>query len=241
MSKGIIALVSFLLTAFTLVVGVSVVNATTSKAQQAAAAPTQDAQLLQQMAERETAYQNLIAEANNRIDSLNQEVLTLSQVTPQVEKSYGLSPEAAAQIALLAVNNKDSLVQLPEMVDYEGSVAYEVKMTKGLLYIDADTGAILFNNVPQRIDEKKAAEIAGEYLGGMDPRYAIVKTVQLNGSDIFQVNLNNYIVYLDPYGQVIKAQVIRYTDNSSTNNTSSSSSSSSSNVEHHDDDHEDDD
>lgn len=237
MSKGIIAVVSFFLTAAILVVGVSVVNASVTQknqAQEVAPAP-QDQALLQQMADRETAYRQLIDEANSRIEQLNQQVQTLN-ATAQVEQAKpALAPENAAQIALMAVENEDQLVQLPELVDYEGVEAYEVHMTKGLLYIDAQSGAVLFNNVPKRIDEKQAAEIAGQYLGGMDPRYAVVKIMTLNGSEIYQVNLNNYLVYIDPYGQVIKAQVYQYVDNS-TNNTSGSSSSSSSSG--HDDDHE---
>jgi uncharacterized membrane protein YkoI len=231
MNKGIIAVVSFFLTAFVLVVGVSVVNA--SGKQNVAAAPVQDSALLQQMSEREAAYQSLIADANTRIQTLNQEVLTLSSGTPIVDAQASaapaqaaLAPEQAAQIALTEVNNEDSLIQLPELVDYQGAPAYEVRMTKGLLYIDATNGSVLFNSVPKQIDGTRAAEIAGEYLGGMDPRYAIVKVTQLNGSPIFEVNLNNYLVYIDPYGQIIKAQVIQYVDNSSTSSGSSSSSNS---------------
>lgn len=240
MNKGIIAVVSFFLTAFVLVVGVSVVNATGKKAE-LAAAPAQDSVLLQQMNEREVAYRALIDEANNRIETLNQQVLTLSSATAVVEAPANLAPEQAAQIALMAVNNEDSLIQLPELVGYEGNPAYEVRMTKGLLYIDAESGGVLFNSVPKRIDEKRAAEIAGEYLGGMDPRYAIVKVTQLNGSSIFEVNLNNYLVYIDPYGQIIKAQVIQYVDNSSTSSGSSSSSSNSVSQDAPSEDHEEED
>jgi len=241
MNKGIIAVISFFLTAFVLVVGVSVVNAS-GRQNVPAAAPVQDTALLQQMNEREAAYRALIDEANTRIETLNQEVLTLNAAPPVVDTPVILAPEQAAQIALMEVNNEDSMIQLPELVDYEGETAYEVRMTKGLLYIHAENGTVLFNSVPKRIDEKRAAEIAGEYLGGMDPRYAIVQITELNGTPIYKVNFNGYLVFIDPYGQIIKAQVIQYVDNSTTDNGGSSSNSSSdeSHEEEHEEEHDDD-
>ncbi len=241
MNKGIIAVISFFLTAFVLVVGVSVVNAS-GRQNVPDPAPVQDSALLQQMNEREVAYRALIDEANTRIETLNQEVLSLSAATPVVETPAILAPEQAAQIALMEVNNEDSMIQLPELVDYEGEAAYEVRMTKGLLYIHAENGTVLFNSVPKRIDEKRAAEIGGEYFGGMDPRYAIVQITELNGSPIYKVNFNGYLVYIDPYGQIIKAQIIQYVDNSTSDNGGSSSNSSSQDSHEDDEDeHEDDD
>lgn len=246
MNKGLIAIVSFFLTAFILVVGVGVVNAATALQQAKQAEATQavvssnEEILLQQMNEREAAYQQLIAEANARIDTLNNELVSVSEqnTEPEVQQSNLLGPDEAADIALKAVNSEDALTQLPELVNYEGRQAYEVKMTNGVLYIDAETGQVLLNTVPQRIDEIQAAEIAGTYLGGMDPRYAVVTRTTLNGTEIYKVVFNNYTVYVDPFGEVVSAQVYQYVsdDNSS---TASSSSSYDDYDDDHDDDHED--
>ena len=242
MNKGLIAIVSFFLTAFTLIVGVSVVNAATAlqqakqvEATQAAATSNEEL-LIQQMNERETAYQQLIAEANTRIETLNNQLVSTTQETTisDVPQSTLLGPDEAANIALQAVNGEDNLTKLPELVNYEGRQAYEVKMSNGVLYIDAETGEVLLNTVPQRIEQYQAAEIAGAYLGGMDPRYAVVTTTILNGTEIFKVVFNNYTVYIDPYGQVVSAQVYQYVSNDNSNSTVSNSDT------HYDDDHNDD-
>lgn len=37
------------------------------------------------------------------------------------------------------------LLTTPELVDYQGSVAYEVATDRGLIYVDATTGQVLYN------------------------------------------------------------------------------------------------
>ena len=242
MNKGLIAIVSFFLTAFILIVGVSAVNAASSLQSAKQAAATQNSStsneelLIQQMNEREAAYQQLIADANTRIESLNNQLVSTSQQDNSIEEQNNslISPDQAAGIALAAVNNEDSLSQLPELVNYEGHQAYEIKMTNGVLYIDALTGDVLINTVPALITGEQAAEIAGTYLGGMDPRYAVVSTTVLNGTEIYKVVFNNYVVYVDPHGQILGAQVYQYTSNSNTSSNSASAASST----YHDDDHD---
>jgi type II secretory pathway pseudopilin PulG len=255
MNKGLIAIISFFLTAFILVVGVSAVNAASSlqAAKQAAEAQNSSTSsneelLLQQMNEREAAYQQLIAEANARIETLNNQMVSASQQSDSPESSAVeeqpninlIGPDDAANIALATVNNEDTLTHLPELVNYEGNQAYEIKMTGGVLYIDAITGDVLINTVPARINGTRAAEIAGTYLGGMDPKYAVVSIAVLNGTEIYKVVFNNYVVYVDPYGQILGAQVYQYVDNSN-DGSNNGASSSSTNYDDDDDDHEEED
>ncbi len=56
-----------------------------------------------------------------------------------------VSQDQAAQIALRAVPSA-KLSRTPELVNLQGAVAYEVVLTQGNVYVDANTGKILLNN-----------------------------------------------------------------------------------------------
>jgi hypothetical protein len=61
-----------------------------------------------------------------------------------------ISGDAAAQAALSASPGAQ-LTSAPELVDYQGVVAYEVRLDAGLVYVDAGTGSVIFNGaVPQQ-------------------------------------------------------------------------------------------
>jgi hypothetical protein len=55
-----------------------------------------------------------------------------------------LTPERAIQIAQSAVP-RAVLTRAPELVNFQGTVAYEVVLDRGALYIDASNSTILFN------------------------------------------------------------------------------------------------
>ncbi len=55
-----------------------------------------------------------------------------------------LSADQAAQIALNVVPN-GTLTRTPELVSYQGTTAYEVLLGQGTLYVDANSGKILYN------------------------------------------------------------------------------------------------
>jgi hypothetical protein len=112
---------------------------------QAAASPTLDPQLLAQLQTREAAYQALIAEANAQTQVL--EPTLLPSVTPTLQPTdivYPISPELAAALALSVAPNT-YLVRPPVLVLYGGVVAYEVTLNTGRVYVDANSGAILWN------------------------------------------------------------------------------------------------
>ena len=58
--------------------------------------------------------------------------------------SVKLSADQAAQIALNAVPGA-TLTRTPELVGFQGTVAYEVLLNQGAVYVDANGGQIIFN------------------------------------------------------------------------------------------------
>ncbi len=59
-----------------------------------------------------------------------------------------LSPDVAAQIALNVAPGA-SVTKTPELVSYNGTVAYEVLLDQGTVYVDANNGKVLSNSVQQ--------------------------------------------------------------------------------------------
>jgi uncharacterized membrane protein YkoI len=53
-----------------------------------------------------------------------------------------LTPNQAAQIALRSTP-RATLVRAPELVNFQGTVAYEVILNQGTVYVDANSGKIL--------------------------------------------------------------------------------------------------
>ena len=223
MNKRVVLFSSIFLSVLLLVVIGGVVKTVTARQSQAAISPDIQAQI----DARESEYAAQIEAANQQIRLLSEQV----QGQQPVKESSKISPENAATIAMQTAGEGESLLQLPELVSYEGKTAYEVQLTDGVLFIDSISGEILFNGVPERITPEQAAEIAGVYLGGMDPRYATVKIAVSNGSEVFQVSFNDYLVFVDKFGNVVQAQVLQYA-NASTN------SSGQSGYSEHDDDHD---
>lgn len=57
-----------------------------------------------------------------------------------------ISPDLAATIALNVLPNA-SVLRTPELVDFQGTVAYEVVLDQGTVYVEATSGRILNNPV----------------------------------------------------------------------------------------------
>lgn len=235
MNKRIIAFVSIVLTILVVVLAATLIRDVAANK-----AADVSPEVINQFIQREEIYNETIKEANQRIETLNAE-LAEAQKTNDEESPVQITPEQAALIALQTTNYQDSLQSLPELVDFEGVVSFEIQMSNGTVYVDARTGDVLFNGVPEKIDMDQAAVIAGEYLGGLDPRYSLVKETILNGSKVFQVSIGNYVVMLDQFGTVLQAQAFEYTEVSTSSSSSSTSNSSSVSSNHGDDDDDDDD
>lgn len=92
---------------------------------------------MQVLLEREQAYQELIDEANRRLE----EAYAVQPNAP----TYPITPEKAVEIALQAVPGA-TLLSPATLVNFEGVMAYEVILDRGTLYIDANTGEVLYNS-----------------------------------------------------------------------------------------------
>ncbi len=129
------------------------------------AAPTSDvtAQLQEIMQQREAQYRQLIDQANQRLADMNTQLAKAQAAQAAAARSaasapaaaasasaqaaapqVALSPEAARDIAIQAANFA-TMIRVPELVRFEGKVAYEVGFTRGAVYVDANTGAVLYN------------------------------------------------------------------------------------------------
>ena len=128
---------------------------------QAAAVMAQAQALLQQ---RDAEYRQLIEQANQRLTAMNQQqavaqaalvaqkaqtarvaapkpvVAQAAAAVPQI----AISAESALYTAIAATNNA-TMIRAPELVRFEGQVAYEIGFTRGVVYVDANTGAVLYN------------------------------------------------------------------------------------------------
>ncbi|MDK2980191.1 MAG: hypothetical protein PWQ55_538 [Chloroflexota bacterium] len=192
-----------------------------------------------QLATREAAYNDLIAQANDQIQSLNEQVSAMQAGKDYVDGQPTISAEEAIQAARDSAAGDDYLQGIPELASFEGQTVYNVAFTSGQVYVDAFSGAVLYSSIPVKIDSQQAIQVAADYLQINDTSRATVQTVVLEGSEFYKVNLGSYVVYIDAYGSITKVQEIQYT---ATSSSSSSSSSSHESYEHeHEDEHDDDD
>ncbi|TFH35032.1 MAG: hypothetical protein E4G99_08220 [Anaerolineales bacterium] len=94
------------------------------------------------LSEREAAYQQLIDEANQR---LAEATTATTVMTEPVLEEYPVSIGLAVALAQNALGG-GTLLRQPEMVLLNGRVAYELILDRGQVYIDATSGAILYNS-----------------------------------------------------------------------------------------------
>lgn len=105
-------------------------------------------------AQREAEYQARLAEANLALEEAYARLEAVSvENTPTPTAAVetvqaSLSPQDAMLIASILLPN-GKIQRIPELVDYQGTVAYEVVLANGLLYIDANTGRVLYNSFSQ--------------------------------------------------------------------------------------------
>jgi len=93
-----------------------------------------------------------------------------AQAPAPIVPTYKVSPEQATAIAQAAANN-NPMTRGPELVSYEGQVAYEVMFAPGAIYIAANSGQILFNGttpIPSNSVAQGGGEREHENEGGDD-------------------------------------------------------------------------
>ncbi len=233
MKNKISLVVSIFVTAFVITVGIGVITKVSANNNpQGNSSPTADATAF---AQREQQYQQIIAQANQQIELANQQIATLAnEITPEslseptieVTSPYLFSAEQAAaigqQIAGVAPN------ELPELVSFSGTPAYEVIYGNGKVYVDANTGTVIFNGLQKpvtTITSEQALYMAVNYLKTSQP--VSMNTSTFNGAKVYVVLFaDGQSVYVDMTGKVVAVQM------ASPVQTSNNSSSSSSDTEH---------
>ncbi len=211
MKNRTIIFASITLAVFLLVIGTGIVtNVLAEKSDSTKATPD-----VNEFMAREQQYQQLINEANQKLETANQQIIDLAEQatsTSEVpEQPYLFSAEQASQIAANLAGAKSK--EFPELVDFNGTPAYEIKFVEGkyvgTVYIDANTGAILYNGLAQKIiyiTTEQAISIATNYLGG-----GTVSRVDFGSYDGLKVYIvqftNGQSVYIDLKGQIKAVQM----------------------------------
>jgi len=183
-------------------------------------------QLVNQANKREAQYQQLIQDANQKLEKANNDLLTMQSQLRQVQQqqpsvqsqaqkadevatknsaspsSTTISPEVAGQLAQKVADASQKLQKPPELVNFQGKIAYEALFGKGAIYIDAQDGTILYNGtIPQQITADQATQIVEDYMN--DKNVLQVDLVHIAGQPLYRVILKNgYIAYVDLTGQI---------------------------------------
>lgn len=181
-------------------------QAEAASAANAEAVPTEaaPAEVLAVYQEREAAYQQTIEQANQQLTALQSRLAQLEN--PQAQAAAAPAAQVSAEQALKAAREAAGIAmkesKAPELVSFEGKAAYEVVFEAGSIYIDAQSGNVLFNGtVPQQITAEQAAKIASDYLGIKD--ILTVDQITFRGSPLWRVIFkNSTMVYMDLTGQI---------------------------------------
>ncbi len=185
-----------------------------------------------QITAREAQYIELINQANAQLLQAQQGQSDPAAGDPTASV---FSPEQAAQAADAAANSGATRTGEPELVNFEGTVAYEVPYDYGNIYVNSTTGEVIFNGTisqgPILISADQAAQIAANYMG--NPNVLHVELDTLYGNSVFKVKFaNSDAVFVDQYGNILLVRL------ASTGGGGSGSSSSSSSGDHDDGDSE---
>jgi uncharacterized membrane protein YkoI len=82
--------------------------------------------------------------------------------------SYAVSPDQAATIAL-SIEPSGQLLRTPDLVSFQGTTAYEVQLDLGTVYVDANSGSVLYDGaapvqppIPNRQNRQQQENEGGE-------------------------------------------------------------------------------
>ena len=207
-------LISLFLTVFTLVMLSSVVAKAFSggNTDQAPVTVQEQAPQTDGVTEMQKAYQDVIDQANEQIIQLQGQIQAMSEENAAQDPGQPnlIDPQEAVVAAMEVAISGSDLAGDPELVDFEGTVAYEVPFDTGNIYVNAETGEVLFNGTislaPAKIDANTAARIASDYMNRTDVYK--VEIVTLNGQEVYKVKFNNGdVVYVSEYGQLIMVRL----------------------------------
>jgi hypothetical protein len=152
-----------------------------------------------------------------------------------------ITADQAAQFGSQAAAFDETVVTIPEKVNFNGIVAYEVVFDdSNLVYIDASTGALLYNsltgdNTPSvNLDQ---AILAAQQFTGDGRVYSTYQTIYKDQL-VYEIRFaNNDRARVNARGQVVYAWFDWGVDTSQSQ-AAATSSNSSSNSSHSDDEHD---
>ncbi|MCX6055938.1 MAG: hypothetical protein NTZ74_13695 [Chloroflexi bacterium] len=241
MKNKTVLVISAFVTVFLLTVGIGVVTNVMATNNQPTAVPTVDTSIFVQ---REQAYQQIINEANARIVQANEQITTLVNLTatapaPEPTPVYLFSVEQASALAQLVAGIAPK--ELPTLVSFSGTPAYEVIYGNGNLYIDANTGSILYNGLQKAaefINSSQAVAIAKAYLNNNS--FTSVNFGQYNEAKVYVVSFSDgRNAYVDLKGNILAIQMPSVSSGSAPAPSSSSPAPAAASVEeNHQEDHE---
>jgi len=208
MKNKIAMISSIVMTTILITIGIGVIRNVNADNQQAVVVPTATTA---QTNNREQAYQQLLADANAKIELANQQIEQLvNQMPTQGVETVTPYLFSAQQAAALASNIAGVAPNaLPELVNFNNTPAYEAVYANGKIYIDANSGRILFNGLqakPTNINASQAVNIAARYLNRND--VTSIDVVPFNGTNVFMVGFSDGTqVYVDATGQIVAIQM----------------------------------
>jgi len=213
----------FMASAFITAVILIVIGAVTSTvmanqaASQAVVETVPSLEELQAYQEREAAYKQLIEQANQQLEQANVELQAMQQQINQLQPQITADqPPAAQEISISTqqareIAGKTAEIGLkplkdPELVSFEGKAAFEIVYELGSIYIDAQTGEVLFNGtVPQIVTPEQAAQIASDYL--QNKAILQVDEIPFRGAQIYRVIFKDgTLAFLELTGQITYIQ-----------------------------------
>jgi hypothetical protein len=177
------------------------------------ASPSQDQ--IKAFQDREASYQQLIQQANDQLAKANAQLQNLQTQVDQLQAQPAtpaaadpnVTAEKAMQIASAKVGQGEQPQQTPALVEFQGKTAYEVTFAKGLVYVDSQSGEVLYDGtVPQQITADKAGQIVADYLGNS----AILKVdqVSIKNVPLYRVIFKNgTLAWVDMTGQITDVQM----------------------------------
>ena len=122
---------------------------------------------------REAGYKSMIQQANDRLSQANSRLKMAYAVAAPVDLPSAarqpayLAADRAAQLAL-AVAPGASVVRTPELVNFQGTAAYEVTLDAGTVYMDAVSGQVLFSGVAAMVASSGGGGGGGRNGGASD-------------------------------------------------------------------------
>ncbi len=241
-----VVLLSVFITAVILVVigGVTATAFANSRASKnTSSAPANPDATVQAYQEREAQYDQLIWQANQQLDKANTQIQALQDQVNRLNQAPTSQPAAAASVSVSQAAEiarqaagPDQLAQKdPDLVQFQGKAAYEVSFEKGIIYVDAQTGEVLYNGtVPQQITAEQAGQIVSDYLH--NTKILSIDQVTIGNAPRYRVVFRNgTLAWVDLTGQITDIQLPSY--GSSQVQASAPSAPSPSGGSYHDDDH----